>query len=845
MISLAQRAGWRHLWRHPWQVGLAVLGVALGVAVVVAVNIANTSASRAFQLSIQTVAGKSTDQIVGGPAGLSDRLYTRLRLHARIPASAPIVAGFGRTGDQTLQVLGIDPFAETDFRNYFGAAEVRTPVRKLLTEPGSVLLAPATAKRLGLTVGRRFKLQVAGRIRPVRLVGLLSVDPQSAPALDGLLVTDIATAQSLLDSIGRLTRIDLMLPSGAAGERARARIRRLLPPEAQLQPAGARAQDLMQMTAAFRTNLTAMSLLGLVVGMFLIYNTMTFTVLQRRTLIGTLRVLGVTRREVFTGILAEALAVGAAGSALGLVLGIMLGNGLVRLVTRTINDLYFVLTVSQLQISAGPLLLGAGLGLGATILAALGPALEAGRTAPGAALSRSLLEHRVRRLLIPLAVAGLAMAAVAGLLLLLPTRSLVAGFAVLFLLVLGLSLVTPLAVALLVRLAGAAGGPMLGIQGRLAVRGVSASLSRTGVAIAALMLAVATTVGVGVMVASFRTTVAGWLTDRLQADIYLAAAGTPGAGPPPPLAPGVLAQVRAIPGVAQVTGSREITVPTGDGPTRIMAVQLATGRAPRFALKTGDPSRVWPAFRAGRLVLVSEAYAYRHRVAAGDSVSLPTADGTGRFKVGGVYYDYQSGPGVVLMARRLFVQHWHDRRFNSLGIYVQPGTPVARVMDALRKFVHSDQHLMVRANGAIRAASLRVFDRTFAITNVLRLLAVLVAFVGILSALMALQLERARELAILRATGFTPGQLRGMVTLQTGFMGLLAGLLALPVGLALALLLIHVINRRAFGWSMQTLVPGGILAEALVLAVTAAVLAGLYPAWKMARTSPAQALRDE
>jgi len=844
-MSLAQRAGWRHLWRHPWQVGLAVLGVALGVAVVVAVNIANSSASRAFQLSMQTVAGKSTDQIVGGPKGLSDRLYTRLRLHARIPASAPIVAGYGHTGDQTLQVLGIDPFAEADFRNYFAGAGGHTPVRKLLTEPGSVLLAPATARRLGLSVGQHFKLQVAGRTRSVQLVGLLSVDRESAPALGGLLVTDIATAQALLDRIGRLTRIDLILPPGTAGGRARARIRGLLPPEARLQPAGARTRDLLQMTAAFRTNLTAMSLLGLVVGMFLIYNTMTFTVLQRRTLIGTLRVLGVTRREVFTGILAEALAVGAAGSALGLVLGIVLGDGLVRLVTRTINDLYFTLTVSQLQISAGSLLLGAGLGLGATVLAALGPALEAGRTAPGAALSRSLLEYRVRRLLTPLALAGLSMAGAAGLLLLLPTRSLVAGFAVLFLLVLGLSLITPLAVSLLVKLAGTLGGPLLGIQGRLAVRGVNASLSRTGVAIAALMLAVATTVGVGVMVASFRSTVAGWLTDRLQADIYLAAAGTPGAGPPPPLAANVISQVRSVPGVAQVTGSREINLPTGGGPTRVMAVQLATGHTPRFTLKTGKAERVWPAFRAGRLVLVSESYAYRHRVTTGDHIALPTAEGTRRFRVGGVYYDYRSGPGVVLMARRLFARYWHDRRFNSLGIYVQSGVPVAQVMNALRKSVHSGQHLLVRPNGAIRAASLKVFDRTFAITNVLRLLAVLVAFVGILSALMALQLERARELAILRATGFTPGQLRAMVTLQTGFIGLIAGLLALPVGLALAALLIHVINRRAFGWTMQTLVPGGILGEALVLAVGAALLAGLYPAWKMARTSPAQALRDE
>lgn len=845
MSPLVRRAGQRHLWRHPWQLGLAVLGVALGVALVVAVSIANTSAGRAFRVSMETVAGKATDQIVGGARGLSDHLYVRLRLHTPVKASAPIVTGYGRAGNRTLQIVGIDPFADTAFHDHFGSSAHPVPVRRLLTEPGTVLLTAATARSLKLAVGQHFELRTDGRLHRVRLAGLLPVDPASAAAVNGLLVTDIATAQVLLDRIGRLSRIELILPSGAAGNRTRQRIRRQLPPQAHLQPAGARTRDRERMTAAFRTNLTAMSLLGLVVGMFLIYNTMTFAVLQRRQLIGTLRLLGVSRHEVFAQILREALTIGAAGSGLGLLLGVALGDGLVHLVTRTINDLYFVLTVTQMQITPGPLLLGAGLGGGATVLAALGPALEASGIAPGATLSRSVLEQRVRRLLIPLALAGLAMAAGAGLILLIPTRSLLVGFAVLFLLVLGLCLMAPLAAAALATGAATLGTPLLGVQGRLAVRGVSASLSRTGIAIAALMLAVATTVGVGVMVASFRATVATWLTDRLQADIYLAAAGVPGAGPPPPLASGIIARVRTVPGIAQITASREVVLQTREGPTRVLAVQLPAGQSPPFTLKAGEQNGLWRAFRAGHVVLVSEAYAYRHRIARGDAISLPTANGRRRFEVGGVFYDYRSGPGTVLMDRALFVDDWHDRRVNSLGIYLRPGASTSGVVSALRRSVHGTEQLIIRPNAAIRAASLQVFDQAFSITNVLRLLAVVVAFMGILSALMALQMERGKELAILRSTGLTPWQVRGMITLQTGFMGLLAGVLALPVGLTLALLLIHVINRRAFGWTMQTLVPPAILLQALALAVTAALLAGLYPAWKMARANPARALREE
>jgi putative ABC transport system permease protein len=170
---------------------------------------------------------------------------------------------------------------------------------------------------------------------------------------------------------------------------------------------------------------------------------------------------------------------------------------------------------------------------------------------------------------------------------------------------------------------------------------------------------------------------------------------------------------------------------------------------------------------------------------------------------------------------------------------------VDALVDRVRERSGDAQALDIRSNRALRETSLEVFDRTFTITHVLRLLAVGVAFIGVLSALMALQLERARELAVLRATGLTPRQLWGLVSLQTGLLGVLAGLFALPLGVAMAYVLVHVINQRSFGWTLQLLIVPGVLAQALVLALVAAGLAGLYPSWKMSRANPAQALREE
>lgn len=845
MKTLLWRASLRYLGRHPWQTGLSMLGIALGVAVVVAVELANESARRAFDLSMQAVTGRASHQIIGGPAGLEESLYARLRRQGAAPLSAPVVSGHVTHGDYSLRLLGIDPFAERRFRNFLGYApdgQGEGLLRQLLTRPGAVLMSRTLASRLGLRVGGSLELLVSGRKRQAVLAGVLHPPPQKAAAMTDLLVADIATAQELLGRLGRLSRIDLILPEGdraAAGA-----VEALLPAGARLTPAAARARAMQEMTRAFAVNLSAMSLLALLVGMFLIYNTMSFSVLQRRELLGTLRVLGAGRRDILALVLGEGLLIGAAGTALGLLLGVLLAQELVQLVTRTINDLYFTLGVSGLFPTPAGLARGALLGVGGTLLAVLAPASEAACSPPRAVLDRSRIEGRAGRLIPSLAGAGAGCILVA-LLLLLPGRSLVLGFVALFGLILGFSLLTPAAVALASRLAAPLLGSLLGVFGRMAVRGVRASLSRTGVAIAALSIALSATVGVGVMVGSFRLSVQQWLEATLRADIYVSPVTPSNTGNEASLDPALIAAIRSVPGIAGISQGRPANVQSGEGITHLYAIRMARGSYAGVELLEGRPGTVWPLFDREQAVLVSEPYAYRHGLHAGDSLTLDTDRGRREFRVAGVFRDYGADHGVVNMRMSLYRQYWDDDSVYSLGLYLEPGVDADTMVEQLYALAGDRQALRIRSNRTLRESSMETFDRTFAITNVLRLLVIAVAFVGILSALMALQLEKARELAVLRATGFTPGQIWGLVTTQTGFMGLLAGLLAIPLGLMLAMLLIHVINRRAFGWSMDVILPGGVLAEALLLALAAALLAGLYPAWRMARTPPALALRQE
>ena len=829
MAALVRRAGLRFLARHPWQIFLAVLGVALGVAVVVAVGLADTSAMRAFRLSSKMVAGSATDRIIGGPAGIDERLYTRLRVDEGIETCAPMVDGYVEAGGLTLHVLGIDPFADTESGGPLAGTGAGI-IRQLLVRPGTVLLAPRTARHLHLRIGKHFIVHSGGRDRHLVLAGLLSA-ARTSPADDSFLVTDISTAQILTGQIGRLSSISLTLPSGRAGTRLRARIAAILPVGTRILPAQARTTALVQMTRAFRTNLTAMSLLALIVGMFLIYNTMTFAVLQRRPLIGTLRAIGVTRGEIFGTVLVEALILGIIGTVAGLAMGMVLATGLLHLVARTINDLYFVVSVTGLLVTPGPLVKGAVLGIGTTVLASLVPAIEASVSTPGAAMRRSMIEQLAHAIAPRLALVGGALVAAALLVLPLPTRSLVSGFAVLFMITIGSALIAPQASVWLASGAGAllqTGSRRPGhVLGRLALRGITASLSRTGVAIAALMLAVATTVGVGVMVQSLRTTVRQWLDSTLRADIYVAAPALDPAGTPPPIDPRIITGIARIPGISAISSARRAIVESGHGTTQILAVDFPAGNVPRFQLSRGDAPQAWAAFDANRAVLVSQSYAYRRRISVGAHVRLLTRHGYRSLPVSGVFYDYGSEQGTILMHRQLYEHEFGDHGISSLGLYLQPGTSTQTVIGMVRAVAAHRQALIVRSNRALRSESIRVFDRAFAITGVLRTLAVLIAAIGILSALMALQLERTREIAILRATGLTPGQIMGLVTVQSGFVGLCSGLLAIPSGLTLALLLIHVINRRAFGWTMQTRVTPSVLVEALILSVAAAIAADL------------------
>lgn len=841
MSSVLNRASRNFLWRHPWQLVLALVGIALGVAVVVAIELAMESALSAFDQSRKAFSGTATHRIVAGDGGLDEKLYTRLRVEQGIQQLSPIVSGHVRLTSDSFKLIGIDPFVEKSFQSAWQQQYSDDGfLARLIAEPGTALTSEQTAARLHLKVDDEITVKTGKGEHRLKIIALLS-PPQaiSEQALSGLIITDIATAQEVLGLFGRLSSIDALIDDDAS--ETLARIRQVLPANVLLLSADSQSQAMREMTRAFSINLKALGLFSLLVGLFLIYNTMTFLVVQRRRLIGSLRAMGVTRRQIFNLIINEAFWLAIAGTAIGIALGIMLAQGLLHLISGTLNAVYFRIDAASLMITPAQLGKGILLGIGATLLAVLPPALEATRLPPMTVLIRSQLESGVRRLIKVTGLAG-GLFMLAGLALALWSgKSVALGLVGIFLLLFGFALLTPVFTLMVMNLVERVFGRISGILGRLPARMVSAEISRTGIAIAALMMAVAATIGMDLMIGSFRQTVQEWLQSALRADLYVSLPGekTPAAASGDH---GLKAKLAAHGDVQMLSSLLATNLIANDELTKVSVYELNPQARRGFTFKQAAAGTVWDRFEREQTLIVSEPYAYHHDVKVGQIIMLRTEENVQPFEVIAIEADY-SDQGHLVMSRRNYERYWPDLGYSGIGVYAKPGIDLKRLEDQLGQRLKAPQS--IQSNRAIYEASMDLFEQTFTITETLRWLSAIIAFVGVFSALMALQFERTRQLGVLRAIGVTPAQLTVLIIGETGLMGLAAGLFAVPVGYIVAYVLIFVIYLRSFGWTMAFHMNAAVVYQGLALAFGAALLAGVLPALKMMRTRPAEALRNE
>ena len=807
----------RPLRRDLIRTALTIVSVALGVAVVIAIELAGEAAAGSFRSSLETLLGKTDLQITAN-GGVDETWLGRLAQAPFNARFAPVIETQGVVeGAGPVQVYGVD---------LLGA------------EPA---LSSSLARRLGVREGANLRLQINDAQREYTISKITDTKDSE------FILLDIAYAQMALGSYGKLDRIDIFVAPSEDFSRVEREIRSMLPASYSLDRPGVRGEENQRMLRAFRWNLRVLSYISLVVGAFLIYNTISVSVVRRRPEIGVLRALGTSRFGVLWLFLGEAALLGLAGSLLGVGLGRILAEGAVGLIGDTVNSLYTSSRPAAVDMTWTAGIWAMVVGTGVALASAFAPAREAMTVAPVSAMGRGAHERHAR-LRWGRDLAWSAALAVVALLLsrapavdgqpfwgyasaLLAIGS--AGFAAPAV-VLG---VTGLSRNLLRRLYGA--------EGLLAGRGLAASLSRTSVIVGALATAIAMMASVGIMVGSFRETVLVWLDRQLRADLYVRPAGRSGAGQFPALAGEVPALVASVDGVEAVDtfhgmefhyqGQRAML---GAGDTDIVR------RYGRLRFLTPDRDAILRSLLGRDNVIVSEPFANKHAVHAGDQITLPLGEQIVPMTVSGVYFDYSSELGWVILDRSTLLKYLPGQPVTNLAVYLRQG---ADISDARRRIevACTGRRIAVTENRTLRAGAVVVFDRTFAITYALEAVAIIVAMLGAANSLLALVLDRRREFGLLRFLGAAPAQIRRMVLIEAAFLGLLADLLGLALGFALSLLLIYVVNKQSFGWTIQFHPPVSLLAGALSLIWLATVAAGLYPARVASRLNPIEVVHLE
>jgi len=813
-VALLEAATFGPLRQAPGRTLLAVLAIALGVALGFSVYLINRVAADEVESASRSLFGMADLTVEGGGAGFDESLFPRLAQLEGVAAASPVVEVQARLPgrDRPLKLLGIDPFRAAHMQPALAIAGARATGGAGLLASNAVWLSPAAAQMFGLAVGDDLVVQVALQAVHLRVAGLLPPGEYRQPV--GML--DIATAQWRLQRLGTLDRIDLRLAPGADAAAVRRQVAALLPPGATVRTPGEASDDAVRLTRAYRSNLTALALVALFTGGFLVYATQSLAVARRRREIALLHAMGMTVREQLAASLLSGALVGAAGAALGIGLGIVVARAGLATFGADLGAGYFRGLAAQLEVRPLECAVFFVLGVLAAVLATLGPAREAAAV-PAAAALRAGDEAPVAARRHELAALALALAGVAALAL--PPLDGIAlpGYAAIASLLLAAVFITPsLATLFLARL------PQEGPAWRqVAVAQLRGTARRSTVSIAAVLVSFSLMVAMAIMVFSFRLSLEDWLQRVLPADLYVRAGL---AGQSSYLDRDDQRALASLEGVVRVDFMRrqEVSLPGGGPPVLVVARPVDEGSAGRVLPLGRMANRAAPVGTVP--VWVSEALLDLRGLDVGTEFDLPLGGHAVRASVRGIWRDYERPGGVIVLPRDRYIQYTGDERATSAALWLADGVDADALSDRIRTLLGRAGDYDIAVPREIRQNTLGVFDRTFAVTYLLEAVAVLIGLFGISASTSSQVLARRGEFGMLRHLGVTRAEIRRMLAFEGAALGSLGVAAGLIVGATVSLILVYVVNRQSFHWTMDVHVPWTLLGILSVVLIGAAAL---------------------
>jgi putative ABC transport system permease protein len=862
MLRLLRLVSWRHVKRHRLRTLLTFLGVVLGVAVIVAIALVNRTLTGSFQRTIDLIAGKAVLQVENGESGFAETLYPTVRDTAGVADAAPAVEGFlplvGAKGEK-LYIYGVDFLADSSIREqkFVGGGSAMEDALDFIANSDSVALTENFSRRLNLPVGAKLRLATSRGTREYTVRALLKEEGAATVFGGSFALMDLPVAQIALGKEGKLDIVDLTTEPGESIETVRQRLEARVAGAAQAVRPRERGKQVESLMTSFRVGLFFVSLIALFVGFFLIFNTVSVSVIQRKREIGTLRCLGILRRQILSLFVLEALALAFAGSILGIAAGFLLARAALFSVGQTVNSLFFQFDPSGGRADWTEIAVGLAGGVGIALLAAAYPAWQAARVTPLESARQAV--WRPRR-------AGVSRASLAGiaLLSLAPVLAIVspAGFSgvgkftlgviAMMLFLLGLSFLAPLFVSWWAgffwhatgRLPARAG--FLRNEARLASDSLRRVPGRSGMTIATLMISLAAILTVAAFVASVRESLLNWVDRMVTADLVVHS-GARTAGPlNVPLREEFGAKLASVPGVAVVDYYRLIRSTYEGRPIMIESFSAQRSAAVRtLPMLSGDGAAALRDLAAEKGVLVSESFQRKFGKNTGETVRLATPSGTAQFKIVGVYVDYSSDSGSVLIERNLYKRFWRDDLVDAFDLWLARGAAPERVTAEINRRYGDEYQLFVSTHRELRDNVVRLMEQSFSVNYAVEIVAVVVAIFSVVNTLLASVLDRTREIGVLRAIGATRRQLRGTIMAEAGWIGILGGLLGLFAGAIMSYH--HVVYNTRFltGWSFQYYYPTEVAVLSLAASLALCLLAGYLPAKRAAEIPIVEAIGYE
>lgn len=861
MGLMFQRFTLRHWKQSPRQAVLLVLLLAVGIGVYFSVRLANRAAVASFQNFTDLITAQS-DWVVAAPSGqIPESTLTELRerLGPRPVTLIPIVettAAAPPSGDGipigsgvTYTLVGIDLVAIRNgarlgqagagwLGQNSGASDPVGQFWSAFQNPRGVFVSEAFARRQNAQIGTHLPLIILENRIELEIVGIIPAAAGRPNPPETLLVMDLPALQSLAGKIGKLDRIELLVEPGFNEVQRREDVRGILEEQSQgrwliSSPTDRRAAG-ATMTRAFRLNLTLLSLIALMVGLYLVFQALEGAVVRRREEIAILRSLGVEESTIRRAWLNEALALGFMGGTAGMLLGWLGAQGAVRLVGRTVNSLYYATSADSAQLTLPEALAALGMALGSSLIAGWWPARDAARTPPAQILVRGGQppgsQQRLLRVILGVlfTVGALALAFVPPYRVDAGFRIPAAGYAAAFLGVLGIGLATGELVRWTARTSGWLGSRW--IPARLALAHLRQGSGRHDLAAASLVWAVAMTAGMAILVSSFDTTMRGWIDRTFQADLYVSSAGAQSASSQNRITPQTWKAVLKHPGVrdANVLQVADLRLP--QGPTILVGAEYGfIQRHDALAWISSPPEDYFqPGHHSGK-ALASESFVERFQKRVGDTISISTPQGNRSLTIAGIFADYGNERGSLMVERMDLAAWYQDELATSIILDLQPSASVETVRAQL---LADHPGLQIFTNAHLRTELLRIFRQTFSITHALELIGIVVAVGGLALTLISVLFERRNEMTTLRALGFPPSLIALSTAWEGGMLGAVGSLSGLFVSIGLGGLLVFVINKQAFGWTLRFSVPVGQLAGlAALVTVSAAVAAFAVGKW--------------